>query len=112
VKANIPLLDPAITPADLYVIDEIGKMELLSSRFRFKVIDLLAEPAHLLATIAKRGKGFVEQIKSRNDIELIEVTRQNRDALPETITRLIEAAILSKSIEPQLKKRDTGGGAL
>jgi nucleoside-triphosphatase len=108
----LPLLDPAITPADLYVIDEIGKMELFSPKFRSRIIDLLAEPAHLLATITKRGKGFVEQIKSRNDVELIEVTRQNRDALPEAIARSIEAAILRKPFEPQSKKRETGGGAL
>lgn len=65
----LPLLDPAVTPADIYVIDEIGKMELLSPRFRTKVIDLLAQPTHLLATIANKGKGFVEQIKNRNDID-------------------------------------------
>jgi nucleoside-triphosphatase len=81
----LPDLDPGRTPADLYVIDEIGRMELLSARFRSKIIDLLAYPTHLLATIAKKGKGFVEQIKLRNDVELIEVTRNNRDELPEAI---------------------------
>jgi nucleoside-triphosphatase len=85
----LPYLDPGTTPADLYVIDEIGKMELLSSRFRNKVIDLLAHPTNLLATIAKKGKGLVQQIKDRNDIELIEVTRKNRDELPEEIERKI-----------------------
>ena len=89
----LPNLDPAITPADLYVIDEIGKMELFSFKFRTSLIALLAQPTNLLATIAKEGKGFVEQIKSRNDIELIEVTRQNRDRLPEEIARRIKTAL-------------------
>ena len=89
-KIVLPQLDPEITPADLYVIDEIGRMELFSLKFRNKLIDLLARPSHLLATIAKKGKGFVEQIKGRNDVELIEVTRENRDHLAEEIARRIK----------------------
>lgn len=81
------------TAADLYVVDEIGKMELLSARFRAKIIDLLAQPVNLLATIAKKGRGFVEQIKSRNDIELIEVTRTNRNHLPDEIARKIRTEL-------------------
>ncbi|MCZ6626334.1 MAG: NTPase [Deltaproteobacteria bacterium] len=92
-RLALPLIDPEITPADLYIIDEIGKMELLSQRFRTKLIDLLARPSNLLATIAKKGKGFVEQIKGRNDIELIEVTRENRDRLPEEIVRRVKREI-------------------
>ncbi|HWP58059.1 MAG TPA: NTPase [Candidatus Acidoferrales bacterium] len=86
----LPEINPDLTPADLYVIDEIGKMELLSPRFRSSLIDLLARPTNLLATIAKRGKGFLEQIKGRNDIDLVEVTRENRDRLPEQIAARIE----------------------
>jgi nucleoside-triphosphatase len=86
-------LDPESSPADLYVIDEIGRMELLSPRFRNKVVDLLARPSNILATIAKRGKGFIEQLKARNDIELIEVTRENRDRLVEEIMRRVKAEL-------------------
>ncbi|HEV8343881.1 MAG TPA: NTPase [Candidatus Binatia bacterium] len=89
-KLVLPLLDPDTTLADLYVIDEIGKMELLSHKFRAKIIDLLARPSNLLGTIAKKGKGFVEQIKRRNDIDLIEVTRKNRDDLPKQIEQKIK----------------------
>jgi nucleoside-triphosphatase THEP1 len=89
-KRVLPDLDPRTTPADLYVIDEIGKMELLSREFRTRITDLLAQPTNLLATIAKKGKGFVQQIKARNDIELIEVTRTNRDQLPDKIARKIK----------------------
>ena len=89
-KLVLPNLDPGTTPADFYVIDEIGKMELLSREFRSKIIDLLAQPVNLLATIAKKGRGFIEQLKSRNDIELIEVTPHNRDQLVTEIERKIK----------------------
>jgi nucleoside-triphosphatase len=92
-KLVLPELDTALTPADLYVIDEIGKMELLSRHFRRRIIELLAEPTDILATIAKRGRGFIEQIKDRSDVELIEVTRNNRDELPEELARKIRIAL-------------------
>jgi nucleoside-triphosphatase len=92
-KLVLPNLDTAITPADLYVIDEIGKMELLSRHFRSRITELLAQPTNILATIAKRGRGFIEQIKGRTDIEMIEVTRNNRDELPEELARKIKIAL-------------------
>jgi len=97
-KLVLSHLDPDVTPADVYVIDEIGKMELLSQKFRTKIIDLLAQPSHILATIAKKGKGFVEEIKRRNDIELIEVTRENRDDLPQQVKAKIKGALGIKAM--------------
>jgi nucleoside-triphosphatase len=82
-------LDP-VTRADLYVIDEIGKMELLSGQFRTRIIELLAQPTNLLATVSKKGNGLLEQIKRRSDLEIIEVTRKNRDQLPEELARKIK----------------------
>ena len=92
-KLVLPELDTATTTADLYVIDEIGKMELLSRPFRNRIIELLAQPTNLLATIAKRGKGFIEQIKGRTDVEIIEVTRNNRDELSEELVRKIRSEL-------------------
>ena len=89
-KLVLPLLNPVTTPADLYVIDEIGKMELLSRQFRIRIIELLAQPTNLLATITKKGNGFVDQIKRRGDVEIIEVTRKNRDELPEELAGKIK----------------------
>jgi nucleoside-triphosphatase len=89
-KLVLPELDTATAAADLYVIDEIGKMELLSRSFRNRIIELLAQPTNLLATIAKRGRGFIEQIKGRTDVEIIEVTRNNRDELSNELARKIK----------------------
>src|SRR6266545_106753 len=89
-KIVLPVLDTATTPAELYVIDEIGKMELLSRPFRSRIIELLAEPTSLLATIAKKGNGLLDQMKRRSDVKVIEVTRKNRDELPEALARKIK----------------------
>ena len=85
----LPRIDVDKITADLFVIDEIGRMELESTKFRNAVIELLARPCNLLGTVAKKGKGFLDQIKDRNDIELIEVTKENRDQLPATIVERI-----------------------
>jgi nucleoside-triphosphatase len=80
-------LDTAAMLADLYIIDEIGKMELLSGRFRGKIIELLGQPINLLATLSKKGDGLIDQIKRRRDVEIIEVTCKNRDELPKELFR-------------------------
>lgn len=96
-KLVLPQLDAGTRPADLYVIDEIGKMELLSTKFRNKITALLLQPTHLLATIAKKGPLFIQQIKQRDDIELIEVNHRNRDQLPREIERRIETELANLS---------------
>jgi nucleoside-triphosphatase len=92
-KVVLPLLDPVAMGVDLYVIDEIGKMELLSRQFRIRISELLARPINVLATIAKRSDGSIDEIKHRSDVEIVEVTRRNRDALPDQIACKIRRLI-------------------
>ncbi len=66
----------------VYLVDEIGKMECFASGFVAAMRPLLDADKPLLATISKKGDGFIEEVKARSDIELLEVTRANRDALP------------------------------
>jgi len=51
----------------LFVIDEIGKMELLSSRFRAIVTRIAADRHLLLATIPAVPPPFVQQLTARPD---------------------------------------------
>ena len=64
------------------LVDELGKMELASSRFRDRVVELLAEPVHLVATIHVARHPFTDALKRRVDVERVQVTRANRDELP------------------------------
>jgi nucleoside-triphosphatase len=76
------LLNPGV---ELIVIDEIGKMELFSNRFRALVRDVLNSDKQMLATIAIEGGGFIREIKQRSDIRLFEVTPANRERLAEKV---------------------------
>jgi nucleoside-triphosphatase len=71
---------------DVVVIDEIGKMELFSGKFRDAVMKAL-DTGKVLGTIKLGIDEFTEEIRMRKDVETIEVTFQNRDTLAD---RLIE----------------------
>jgi nucleoside-triphosphatase len=91
-KLVLPSLEP-VTQADLYVIDEIGKMELRSAQFRARIMALLQQPTNLLASASKKADGLIDRIRRRRDVEVIEVTRQNRDALAEQLVKRIKTAL-------------------
>jgi len=67
------------------VIDEIGKMELFSKNFQEVVIKALDSESPVLGTILFRPHPLCDKIKKREDVEIIEVTTENRDRLPDTI---------------------------
>jgi nucleoside-triphosphatase len=87
----LPSIDPRRVSAPLVVIDEIGKMECFSARFREVVVATLRSDRVVLATAALRGDRFIESLKARPDVDLIHVTQQNRDQLVgQTIVRVKE----------------------
>jgi len=80
----------AIREAEIIVIDEVGPMELFSQPFRRAVAEALSSEKTILGTIHYRVKTpFIAEIKRRGDVSIIEVTRENRETLPENITREI-----------------------
>lgn len=79
----LPELEGRGEAVDLCVLDEIGKMECLSPRFREAVWQVLEGPVPVLGTIPLQGGGpFVERVRARPDVVLWPVTHGNRDALP------------------------------
>jgi nucleoside-triphosphatase len=74
---------------DIFVIDEIGKMECMTPLFVAAITRVLDGPAPVLATIAAQGGGFIAGVKARPDVEIVEVTAANRDRLPDELVRRI-----------------------
>lgn len=76
--------------ASLIVIDEIGPMELYSNEFKKAVLEALNSDRIVLGTIHYRAKtAFTDAIRRREDIDLIEVTYNNRNELPKIIIEKI-----------------------
>ena len=86
----VPALSAERGEVELFVVDEIGKMECFSPAFRAAVERLLEDPRPLLGTIALRGTPFIEQVRARPDVQLIEVTAANRDSLPQQLARRVQ----------------------
>jgi nucleoside-triphosphatase len=83
---GIPFLAPQ---TELIVIDEIGKMECFSNRFRQLLPEILASAKPAVATIARRGEGLIAQIKARSDVTVRTLTPANRNSLVAEILQIL-----------------------
>lgn len=72
------------------LIDEIGKMELLSSKFKSILRSLLQTDATILASIIYRSHPEADIIKKRPDAQLIELNRADYTKIRKTIIESIE----------------------
>ena len=86
---------PAITPLKqcVIIIDEIGKMECFSENFKKAAEDALDSPNIVVGTITFGGDDFILEIKNRKDIEIFQVTPENRDSLPALLLKKISEII-------------------
>ena len=84
---SIPFLNPSTR---MIVIDEIGKMECYSDPFTNLLKEIFDSEKWVIATIALKGSGMIEEIKKRKDVKLFEITQRNRDALLSDILAEVE----------------------
>ena len=83
---GVAAIREAISQAEIIVIDEVGPMELHSQPFREAVLSALDSDKIILGTIHHRVRGpFIDGIRKRDDVEVIEVTPRNRDELPDAV---------------------------
>lgn len=83
-------IERAIEEAGVVLIDELGPMELHSSRFIESVKAALRSQKHLLGTIHKRASHpLVVEVKSNPTYALVEVTVENREELAAQIAERI-----------------------
>ncbi len=95
-KYVVPILDIQQTDAELFVLDEIGKMECLSEKFVAAARQLFASDRSVLATVALKGTGLISEVKNYPSTKLFNLTRQNRD---ETIAEILQTlSFLKKTV--------------
>ena len=78
-KSVVPVLDLERTDVELFVIDEIGKMECYSEKFTAVTRRLFNSDNSVLATVAKKGPGFISEVKHYQGVRLFNLTCENRD---------------------------------
>ncbi len=76
---------PGSADVNVFIIDEIGKMECLSVYFRGWISEILEMPVPVIATISLKGDEFIETVKKRDDVQLLYLTPGNRDIIRQKV---------------------------
>jgi nucleoside-triphosphatase len=72
---SIPFFKPK---THFIIIDEIGKMECLSNKFKTLLREILDSEKGMIGTIAFKGGGLIAEVKERGDVKIFEITKKNR----------------------------------
>ncbi len=85
----------ALRNVDILAVDEIGPMELLSPAFSRALIKAVEGSKPLIGTIHYRlSNSLVNNIKAREDTEIIKVTYSNREGLHNLIANKISECFI------------------
>ncbi|MBN1259847.1 MAG: AAA family ATPase [Anaerolineae bacterium] len=90
-NTGVRALDEARNAGKIVIIDEIGKMELLSQRFQEAVLRAILGPTPVLGTILYKPHPHADIVKSLAPVTLWEVNPLTRDALPDQILAWLSA---------------------
>ncbi len=97
---NVGALDAVISKVekfsdgDVLYIDEIAPMELFSDKFKQLVLRYMNAKNVCLATIKQDYEDdFIQSIKKRDDIMLIQITQENREEKEAYIRGLVEELV-------------------
>jgi nucleoside-triphosphatase len=75
------------------IIDEIGKMELFSEKFKGLIYALLERDSLLLATIMYKPHPFADRIKQRKDVRMFNLERTSFPAVKKQIIEILKEYI-------------------
>lgn len=74
-------IEDALDTRKTIVVDEIGKMELFSEKFKDSLLRALDSPQKALASIMERRNEFADRIKDRKDVILAHLDRDNFESV-------------------------------
>ena len=86
-KSILPLLDLKQADVELFVIDEIGKMECLSENFVEAVRKLFASNKAILATVAQKGANLISEVRTYPKVRVFTLKRETHD---NTVIEILE----------------------
>jgi len=88
-NTGVEAIRRAIGTSKIIVVDEIGKMELFSEKFKRELIKALDSKQKVLATITLSNLEFVNKIKKRDDCDVLFLSRENFDLILNNIKKWI-----------------------
>ncbi len=95
-KIAVKSIEESIKTKEIVIIDEIGKMELFSEKFR-NAVEKALNSGKVLGTIMEKNNYFTEKIKKRKDVKVLHVKEENRNRLIEEIKEILNQRNLKRS---------------
>jgi len=92
-NTGVTAIHQAINDCDVIVIDEIGKMELLSPRFREAVLKAVDSRKKVLGTVMLNAHPFADEIKRRSNVIVVQVNVDNRKQVLKEVTEWLAVPI-------------------
>ncbi|NMB07445.1 MAG: hypothetical protein GX981_03520 [Tissierellia bacterium] len=90
-KHHIPLtLDKSLKNRDLIILDELGFMENNIEPFTGKIYEILDSNNVVFGVLKDYNCTFLNNIKSRDDVLVIEITQNNRDTIEQEIINILK----------------------
>jgi nucleoside-triphosphatase len=90
-RVAVPAIRRAIQECSIVVVDEIGRMELLSPAFRDVLLEVLNSGKRLLGTIMLQSHPFADQIKRDARVQVILLTKVNRQQVFDQVTKWLRS---------------------
>lgn len=86
-RVGVPALEEAAKSRDLVMVDEIGKMELSSGKFRETVTTIVNGRKRMLGTIMLAPNPYADAIKKLPQVKVTTLTRENYPKVLEELQR-------------------------
>lgn len=86
---GVKIVNDALAHPGIMVMDEIGRFEGKSSDFKKAILMSLNREKQVIGVLQKTHSSFIDHIKARDDVEVIEITRENRDSIYESLLSLL-----------------------
>jgi nucleoside-triphosphatase len=89
-KIALPEVESAKEKKRLLIIDEIGKMELFSEKFKRLLLDIFNSDIKMLATIMHKPNPFCDKLKKMPGTKIYTISREKDDISPAILRALQE----------------------
>lgn len=88
---GVEILNTSLTNSDLIILDEIGFLEENAEKFKSSVRNILNSNKVVLGVLKEFDSPFLNEIRSRKDITLLNVTLKNRDYITNHILNILSS---------------------
>ncbi len=92
-RVGVPAVEAGTEAGHLIVIDEIGKMELLSIAFQRAVVEALRRERLVFGTIMLARHPFADEMKARRDTLLFELSEANRKEVRRSVEERLRSEL-------------------